>query len=219
MVIPVAADITPADEMIYILCEIMRLESEWQDYRELYICRIDFDLDKVMSLMPQGGYIDEQDLLKFAEKVQASPSEKQLRLFMDRFGYNGRVEISIMRRLISANDQRLDRKVELKDGMTPESYEAVGIWLKCLLRCLFAENELKVKLKDRGMSLEKAYQDEFDTPSVDQSILRDRLLARNITASTREIKNLLGLISKESGLTFDDAQLKTFLTPVDLYTK
>ena len=51
MAIPVAVDITSADEMIYILCEIMRLESEWQDYRELYICRVDFELEKVMAVM------------------------------------------------------------------------------------------------------------------------------------------------------------------------
>lgn len=218
MMVPVAADITPADELIYVLCQIMRLEAEWQDYRELYLNRVDFDIDKVMALLPEGGYFDKNEFFQFAEKVQVSPSDKQVKLFMDRFGTSDRVETSVMRQLISGGDERVNRKVLLKDGMNPGSYEALGLWLKCLLRCLFSENELKLRLKDRGIPIRNAYEIEFNTPCVDESTLRDRLLARNMTARTRDIRTLLGLISRESGLTFDEAQLETFLKPLDLYT-
>ena len=47
--VPVGLDIGPADELLYVLCEIMRLEAEWMDYREIYLSRYDFDLDKVMA--------------------------------------------------------------------------------------------------------------------------------------------------------------------------
>lgn len=219
MVIPIGAEITPADELMFVLCEIIKLEAEWQDYREIYIARFDFDLDKVMAIFGDNAYIDEERFLNFASKVQVSPSSKQIKLFFERFGQNKRVDVSVVKSLISAQDERTNTKAELRDGMSPECFEAVGLWLKCLLRCLFAQNELKVKLRNRNVNIMNAFQTEFGSQLVHENLLRERLLARNITSRSRDLKNLLYIVSKGKDFTFSEVDLEEFLRPVDLYSK
>jgi hypothetical protein len=211
--VPVGLDIGPADELVYVLCEIMRLEAEWIDYREIYLARYDFDLDKLLSLLPEGGYIEEKHLLHFCSKLQMTPSERQSKLFMKRFGLDGKVETSVMRSLISANDERTNKVAKLKDGMSPETYEAVGLWLKCLFRCLLAQNELKSKLKERNINVPDAFR-YFGEQLVSENAFRDRLLERNVIPRSRDIQNLLRMISKEDVSAFTLGQLEAFLQPV-----
>lgn len=183
------------------------------DYREIYLSRYDFDIDKVMALLPEGGFIEEKDLLNMCTKLQFTPSERQTKLFVTRFGLGGRVETSVMRNLISANDHRTNKVAKLESGMSSESFEAVGLWFKCLFRCLLAENDLKEKLKDRRIDIPVAFK-LFGEEMVGENAFRDRLLERNIIPRTKDIQNLLRLISRKDLAAFTLSQLEAFLEPV-----
>ena len=209
--IPVGADITPGDELLYILSEIMRIEAEWVGMRDSYTRKWDFDTEYIASLIPQGDYIGEDELLGFTRAVGVVPSSRELSLFLKRFDTRGKIEKSEFRRVILGREG-IQSKVQLKDQSQQSSRESLAQWLKTLFHSLTVADKLKTKFLERQSNLDEAFK-VFKRESVDENLLRDRLLERNVLASSQDLATLVSLISGQRAV-FGLDELRRFFQGV-----
>jgi hypothetical protein len=210
--IPVSVDIKASDELIYILAELMQIEAHWKELREAMCRRWDFDSDYLSSLIPQGEYINEDKFIDFCSKVGISPSTRDIRLFMNRFSDRGKIDRVDFSRILMGRGEKT-HKLPGPETTQPGTKEAAVKWLSALFAGLNAGEKLRQKFKERGTSLEEAFK-LFGREAVDENLLRDKLLERNVLASSADLSNIVSIIGKDR-VVFGIDELRRFMEPVE----
>jgi len=210
--IPVSVDIKASDELIYILAELMQIEAHWKELREAMCRRWDFDSGYLSSLIPQGEYINEDKFIDFCSKVGISPSTRDIRLFMNRFSDRGRIDKVDFSRILMGRGEKT-HKLPGPETTQPGTKEAAVKWLSALFAGLNAGEKLRQKFKERGTSLEEAFK-LFGREAVDENLLRDKLLERNVLASSADLSNIVSIIGKDR-VVFGIDELRRFMEPVE----
>lgn len=205
IMVPVSADIKPVDELLFILTECSRLESDWREARRLAHGPITGRLKKSLDFVPKDPYDFAEDiLLDLFEELGYKPSEKEIQLFIRRFGAGGRVPKETLVALLEGDRPNIKTQ-EQAYSLSPEAeqhYAALrgsshpqdAKWLPLLFKSLLKQEALKEKYTSRGVSTTEAFK-ELGKERIDPETLRDLLIVRGVFIPVEDLTHLCSTIS------------------------
>ena len=214
--IPVSVDIRPADEMIYVLAEIMRLEAEWRNMKDNYLKRFDFSEEWITSKIPRVEELSDEDIISFCQAVGVSPSDVQIKLFIKRFGQFNKVNRHKFERIFLGSDG-VASYAKHKETVGTDTMEYIRTSVSTLFRILYTEDRIKFRLTERKVKIEEAFK-AFGVATVEENTMRDALLNSNVMSSTIDIQHMIHMIAGEGYGHFNQDQLANFLEPAEEHT-
>lgn len=92
--------VTEKDELVFVLAELIKLDIEWNNLREFYSRRHDFDGSEIRGFWQPHSELGENELLSFFRKLEVFPSQEELDLFLHRYGKSQKVSAKSMEELV-----------------------------------------------------------------------------------------------------------------------
>jgi hypothetical protein len=104
--LPPGEGISPAEELIYVLGEIIRLEAEWRTSRDIYLNRHDFEQQEIAKFVGEKRELNDDDLFRIFKQFGVHPSTQEISLFLKRFGNGTSVKAYDLLNLLIPQDYK-----------------------------------------------------------------------------------------------------------------
>ena len=200
VMVPVSAEITPADELLYVLTECARLEADWREARRLAHGPILGRLKTSLGLVPKEPFDFSEDiLLDLFEKLGYKPSELEILLFISRFGTTNRVSRDTIMRLLEGDTASMKPRDDQDSGyleawqkrqeLSTPSFPQDAKWVPLLFKSLLQQNVLKERFNQRKVDIAQSFK-QLGKERVDPEVLRDLLIVRGVFIPAEDLSHL-----------------------------